>query len=212
MSGTGPTINYSIDASQFSRFHSRTDAPVWWGIVGLIMIEMSVVVAFVISYLYLLLMSSQWPPVAHEVSSLTLPTATLVLLLISCFTMYMAGKEINRDHVRAFVLYTAASVLLACICLVLRWLQFEQFDFRWDSHVYGSLMWTISGFHFIHVVSAAIGTAVVAILGCYGFFNRNQKIAVVVDTLYWNFVAIAWIPFYIILYWVPRFTQAAGVE
>jgi cytochrome c oxidase subunit III len=96
------------------------------------------------------------------------------------------------------------------VVLVIRWQQFQNFEFSLDQHVYGSLVWTISGFHFLHVVSAAIGTAVVAILGMMGFFSSTQRIGVVVDTLYWNFVALAWIPFYLILYWVPRITHTAG--
>ncbi len=201
---------FVVDATDLSRFHSGSDAPIWWGIVGLVLIEMSVVAAFVISYFYLLMSNPQWPPADYPVPELMLPTVSLVLLLISCVTMYMAGKTLNKGQVTAFVLYTVASVALACVVLVIRWQQFQNFEFSLDQHVYGSLVWTISGFHFLHVVSAAIGTAVVAILGMMGFFSSTQRIGVVVDTLYWNFVALAWIPFYLILYWVPRITHTAG--
>tara|TARA_R100001039_G_scaffold38191_2_gene38844 strand:+ start:481 stop:1113 length:633 start_codon:yes stop_codon:yes gene_type:complete len=201
---------FSVDATQLSRFHGGTDAPIWWGIVGLILIEMSVVAAFVISYFYLVMVNPTWPPEGQPASELLWPTVSMVLLLVSCVTMYLAGKSVNRDRVTAFVIYTWASVALATVVLVIRWLQFQTFDFSWNDHVYGSLVWTISGFHFLHVVSAATGTSVVALLGMKKFFNSKQRIGVVVDTLYWNFVALAWIPFYLILYWAPRMTQTAG--
>ena len=49
-----------------------------------------------------------------------------------------------------------------------------------------------------------IGTAVVVLLGALGFFTQKRQIAVVVDTLYWYFVGLVWIPFYLVLYWAPR--------
>lgn len=199
-------LNFAVDATHFSRFHSGSDAPIWWGIIGLILIEMSVVAAFVISYFYLVMINPSWPPIGHPASELLWPTASVVILLMSCVTMYLASKAINRDRITAFVTHTSISVALACSVLVIRWQQFQTFDFRWDEHVYGSLVWTISGFHFLHVVSAAIGTAVVATLGALKFFNSKQRIAIVVDTMYWNFVGLAWIPFYLVLYIVPRLT------
>jgi cytochrome c oxidase subunit 3 len=193
-----------IDVSNFPRLTSGQDTPIWWGIIGLILIEMSVVSAFVVSALYLQMMNKQWPPQGTEVPDILLPTLSLIVLLGSCVTMYMASKVISKNKVGQFVLYTFASVILAVIVLAIRWQAFQNFEFRWDQHVYGSLVWTITGFHFVHVVSAAIGTAAIGLAGMAGFITRQRKIGVVVDTLYWNFVALAWIPFYIVLYWVPQ--------
>ncbi len=195
--------DFVVDAAGLPRFQTRSDAPIWWGVIGLILIEMSVVAAFVISYFYLQMGQAQWPPAGMPVPARTLPTLSLVLLLISCVTMYLAGQAINRNRVARFVVCTFASVGLAGGVLILRWMQFRELDFGWDQHVYGSLVWTISGFHFVHVLSAALGTAVIGILGVRGYFHSRRRIGVVVDTLYWNFVALAWIPFYLILYWVP---------
>lgn len=195
---------FGYDACALTRLSHSRGAPIWWGIIGLILIELSVVSAFSISYFYLQMMNETWPPPGFAPESLTLPTLTLALMLTSCVTMYLASKAIDNNKVSHFVIYTFTSVALAGTVLLLRWQQFGEFDVRWDEHVYGSLLWTISGFHFIHVVSAAIGTAVIGGLGMKGFFSKERQIGVVVDTLYWNFVAIAWIPFYFVLYWVPR--------
>lgn len=196
--------HFAIDVEDFSRFLPGREAPVWWAIVGLILIEMAVVSAFVMSYFYLQMQHDPWPPAETPVPDVVLPTWSLIVMLSSCFTMYRAGRAINKDRVRAFYLYTFASVGLACVVLLIRWQKFEKLEFRWDENVYGSFVWTLSGFHFIHVVSAAIGTLVIAVLGTLGYFNKKRQIGVVVDTLYWNFVAIAWIPFYLALYWAPR--------
>lgn len=195
---------FAVDAAGLTRFPAGTDAPIWWGILGLILIELSVVFVFVVSGLYLQMMNDPWPAIGMPVPDLLLPTLSLLVMLGSCVTMYLAGKAISRDRVRRFVVMTFSSVLLAGVVLVLRSQQLQQLEFGWDQHVYGSLVWTISGFHFLHVVSALIGTAVIGLLGVLGFFDSRQKIGVVVDTLYWNFVALAWIPFYAVVYWAPR--------
>jgi heme/copper-type cytochrome/quinol oxidase subunit 3 len=195
---------FVIDVSDFSRHVTHKDAPFWWGIIGLILIELSVVAAFVVSYFYLQMMNDPWPPLDFPLIDMRIPTIELAILLLSCITMYLAGKAIDNNRVKRFVVYTFLSVAMASIVLWLRWHHMDAFEIGWDQHVYGSLLWTITGFHFLHVVSAAIGTAVIGCFGIAGFFNTQRQLGVVVDTLYWNFVAVAWLPFYGVLYWAPR--------
>lgn len=195
-----------FDVSDFSRFNPGRQAPVWWGMVGLILIEASVVGGFIATYFYLRLMSSQWPPAGVTPPELFWPTLSTLLLLTSAVTMWWSSKAIVKEKYNQFVIAIFLSVALAGTVLLLRWQQFQAFDFRWDSHAYGSVVWTISGFHFTHVVSALVGTAVVGILGIKRYFNPRQQIGVIVDTMYWNFVSLVWIPLYVMLYWVPRWT------
>tara|TARA_R110000823_G_scaffold47903_19_gene122017 strand:- start:9236 stop:9841 length:606 start_codon:yes stop_codon:yes gene_type:complete len=195
---------FVVDASGFSRFNPGPRAPVWWGILGLILVEASVVAGFVASYFYLLLMAPQWPPPGVEPPPLLWPSITVLLLLASCLTMWWGSKAIINERYRQFVWAMFSSVGLACLVLVLRWQQFQAMTVRWDDHAYGSIVWTIMGFHFIHVVSAALGTSVVGILGIMRYFTPYRQIGVIVDTMYWNFVGLVWIPFYILLCWVPR--------
>ena len=201
---TNVTPDFVINARTLTRHVNHSDAPVWWGIIGLILIELSVVAAFTVSYIYLRLMNNEWPPNDIAPPELALPSWTLGLLLVSCVTMYLSGKHLEKDNINRFVFFTFLSVALALIVLGIRWQQMSALSVRWDEHVYGSLLWTISGFHFMHVVSAAIGTAAIGFFGVAGFFNKKRQIGVVVDTLYWNFVAEAWLPFYVVLYLIPR--------
>ncbi|MGP0174196.1 cytochrome c oxidase subunit 3 [Pseudomonas sp. NCHU5208] len=193
-----------VDVSSLSRFQAGPEAPLWWGIVGLVLIEGTVVASFIASYFYLRLYQPQWPPAGVAPPELLWSTLNLIMLLASCVTMWWAGNQLKQDRRRRFTLATATSVLLASLVLLSRWQQFHALDVRWDSSPYGSIVWTISGFHFLHVISAVIGTAVVVLLGLRGFFTRQRQIAVVVDTLYWYFVGLVWIPLYLVLYWVPR--------
>lgn len=192
------------DASALPRYTPDRRSQMWWGIVGLILIEASVVASFIASYLYLRVVSEVWPPPGVAPPDLLLPTLNLVLMLVSAGTMWQASRDLDRGRQGRFVANIAASCLLAAAVLGLRWLQLRGLEYSWADHAYGSVVWTITGFHFVHVISAILGTAVVGVLGHFGYFDRERQIAVVVDTMYWYFVAAVWIPFYVVLYWVPR--------
>ncbi len=164
------------------------------------------VASFAASVLYWRATHAPWPPPGLDLPSPWLPGLGAALLLLSCLSMWGAGRALGRDEVSRCVGLIVTSLLLASATLALRGWQFTQFGYRWDAHPWGSLLWTLSGFHFVHVVSAVIGTAVVALLGAMGYFSRRRQLAVVVDSLYWYFVAVAWLPLYAVLYGVPRWT------
>jgi cytochrome c oxidase subunit 3 len=194
----------AFNASHFSRSNSNRKAPLWWGIIGLIVIETTVVATFIASYFYLRMGAVVWPPPGVAPPDLLWPTINMIVLLASAAAMWAAGQAMNRNRKNLFSVLIALSLVLASSALVFRWQQFQDLDFRWDSHAYGSIVWTITGFHFIHVVSAVIGTAVVFILSLMKYFDKDRQLAVVVDTMYWYFVMFAWVPFYVVLYWGPR--------
>jgi cytochrome c oxidase subunit 3 len=192
-----------FDAADLTRF-SHTRHPLYAGILGLIAIEMTVVALLTVSYLYLMLTAPAWPPAGLEPAPVLLPSINLGLLVASMVAMRIAGKRITAGDRRGLIVGLSTAVSLHAVVLVFRSIEMALWEFAWDDHVYGSLMWTISGFHFTHVASAIVGTLVVLILAVKGYFTPQRQLGVVVDTLYWNFVSAAWIPFYLALYWGPR--------
>ena len=197
-------VHGAVDVSGFTRFASRKH-PLWWGIVGVVTIEATVVATLIVSYFYLGFNAEAWPPAGVAPPDLLWPTVNLVLLLASAGTMYWAGRGIDRNNQTVLVLGTGASVVLASTTLVFRSLKLDKFDFSWDSHPYGSIVWTITGFHYTHVMSAIVGTAAVTLLAWRGYFTKQRQLGVVVDTVYWYFVAGVWVPFYVVIYLTPRF-------
>lgn len=193
----------AFDASGMTRMASRRH-PLWWGVLGAVTIEATIVAGLIASYFYLMAGAAEWPPEGVDPPELSWPTVNLVLLLASAGTMYWAGWGMDRGSRLICTLGTGASTLLATIVVAIRSLQLAELDVGWTSHAYGSIVWAIMVFHYIHVVSAILGTAVVTWLAAVGYFTRERQLGVVVDTLYWYFVAGAWIPLYLVLYWTPR--------
>lgn len=194
----------ALDIGSLPRFNPDRRDPLWWGILGLVVIESTVFMTFIVSYFYLRTEEGPWPPAGVEPPPVLYPTINLFLLLGSVAAMWWAGRRAERNDQRGLVLGIGLSVLLACVVLVLRWLQFEALEFRWDEHAYGSMVWTMTGLHFFHVVATVLGTAAIGVLGALGYFGRDRRLAVVVDAMYWYFVALVWAPVYVVLYWMPR--------
>lgn len=192
-----------IDATELSRLTPRTH-PLWWGVAGAVAIELAVVANLLTSYFYLMAQNEAWPPEGTAPPDFQWASLVVIVLPLSAVTMWWAGRNADRGAKTRLAIGLTASCLLAAAALGFRGLQIADFDTRWDAHAYGSLLWVIVGFHFTHVVSAILGTAVVAVLAWRGFFTPDRQLAVVVDTLYWYFVAAVGVPIYLVLFWAPR--------
>ena len=193
----------TVDASELSRLTPHTH-PLWWGVLGAVAIEAAVVANLLTSYFYLMAQNENWPPEGIDTPDLLWATIVLAILPLSSVTMWWAGKGADAGRKTQLALGVTASVALACLALLFRGLQMAEFDLKWSDHAYGSILWAITGFHFTHVVSAILGTAVVAVLGWMDYFTPERQLGVVVDTLYWYFVAGVFVPIYLVLYWAPR--------
>ena len=195
----------AVDATDLPRLYPDTrPSPLWWGIAGLILIEATVFSAFIASYFYLRVVGGQWLSAEDYAPPLLWPSVNTALLLISSGSMYWAGKLIKRGRSTAMVIAIFVSVALAGVVLILRGFELKEVPFSWDDHAYGSMYWTLNGLHFTHVTASLLGTAVVGVLGAMGYFTQQRHLAVAVDSIYWYFVALIWVPVYFVLYWVPR--------
>ena len=196
-------VEVKVDAAELSRLTPHTH-PLWWGVAGAVAIEAAVVANLLTSYFYLMAQNDDWPPQGHDPPDLLWATIILLILPLSSVTMWWAGRGADRDRKTQLAWGVTLSCILATLALGVRGLQFAAFEIRWDEHAYGSILWAITGFHFTHVVSAILGTAVVAVLAWRDYFTPERQLGVVVDTLYWYFVAGIFAPIYLVLYWAPR--------
>lgn len=196
----------ALDVSGWPRFHPSHRHPLWWGILALIAIEATVVSCFITSYFYLRLIQPDWPPPGAGAEALPLfwPTVETGLLLASAGAMYWSTRAINKRRHRQTVIALSLALTLDSAVLVTRWQQLEQLPFRWDAHAYGSAVWTLSGFHFVHVASAVIGTTLVWLLALRRYWTPERQLGSTIDAMYWYFVSFVWIPIYLTIYWAPR--------
>jgi cytochrome c oxidase subunit III len=198
-------VHVALDGSGLSVYNRATKAPLWWGMCGMILIEGVVFASFIASYLYLKGSSPElFPPMRDGPPGLLLPTLNTFVLIASSLVMHWGDKGIRRGDNRQLRIGMVGALALALLFLVLKYVEYSDVPYRWDSHVYGSIVWTIIGFHTAHVIAVVLKGFIVAALAFRDYFDERRHLGVDVNGLYWHFVVVIWIPLYITLYLVPR--------
>ena len=177
-------------------------ASIWWGIIGLVTIEIVVFGSLIVSYFYYKTNGVDWPP--EDPPSLLLPTINTGVLLASSFAISVADRGIRDGSQRRLRAGLLASVVLAVLFLVLKGFEFAEKPYRWDDHSYGSIVWTMLGLHALHVFSVLLKSCTMTVLAFKGYFSERSYVGVQVNGLYWHFVTAIWVPIYVTIYLSPR--------
>lgn len=195
-----------MDLRPLTPYTYGSGAPLWWGMIGLIAIETTVFASLISSYFYLRARAPEWPPGSIEPPELLLPTIGTVVLLASSVFVHWADSGIKEGKKRRLSVGMMIGALLALAFLAIKVVEYSDVEYKWDDHAYGSLVWTIVGFHSAHVMALVLKTLVVDVLAWRGYFTPERRIGVTINGFYWHFVVIVWIPLYTVLYWVPRWS------
>lgn len=196
-----------MNVESWTRFHSDLRHPYWWGIMGLIVIESTVIAIFLASYFYLWIVNSStsrmsWPGV--ELPSVVYPSVNIGLLLFCGWSMWYGGVLIHKNKTKAFGWLAVGCCIVATLVLWFRWKQMLGLPFSYDENAYASFVWVLSGFHFMHVLAGILGTAVIGWLSFKGYYTEQRNLGVQIDTIYWYYIVASWIPVYFVIYITPR--------
>ena len=110
---------------------------------------------------------------------------------------------LRRDR-RATTRYLVVATVLSLGTIALRGVELAQLHVRWDGRAYGSIVWTILGTHLSHLVASTPEDVLLYLLMRFGPLEDKHYVDVTVSALYWYFVVAAWIPLYLLVYWLPR--------
>jgi cytochrome c oxidase subunit 3 len=147
-----------------------------------------------------------WPPPGLEnvvEPNIVVITATIILLL-SSVTMQYGLTRIQRDDRRGM-----NRALLITLLMGVTFLSLQAYDyldlvsthgFGINSGVYGTLFFTMTGFHGAHVFGGVVGISIVLLRGAAGQFSAKHHIAVEAVSAYWHFVDVVWIFLFSTLY------------
>jgi len=176
----------------------------WWGMLGLLAIELVVFGGFIAMYFWLKLANPAWPPEGIDDPDLLLPSINTAILIASGVAMIVAKRGIVRGSQTALKVGQGAALLLGIAFLTLKYVELSGYGYDWTTHAYGSITWTMIGFHTAHVLSVVLKGIVVFVMALRGMFRPDRHLAFEVSTLYWVFVVVIWLPLYFTLYLSPR--------
>jgi cytochrome c oxidase subunit III len=137
----------TLDVSHLTTMAFGSRDPLWWGGVGLIIIEAVFLAIGLVSYFYLRALTPTWPPPPTTRPDLLIPTINTLLLLVSVVPMWWVDRAARRLERRAVRIGLVLCVILGVVFSVLRVYEFHALHTRWNSHAYGSVVWTLLGLH-----------------------------------------------------------------
>ena len=174
----------------------------WLGCLMLIATEGALFGYLIFSYLYLAAQSSQhWPP--EGMPKLGWSSANTVILLSSSVFVWLCERCVRRRRLRLGVASMALAVVLGAVFVGIQLHEWHDHPYGMTTHLYGSLYFTITGFHMAHVV---VGLVVLILLGAWtalGYFDAQRCAALTIGGLYWHFVDVVWLFIFSTLYLTP---------
>lgn len=179
-------------------------SPTWWGMLLLVAIELTVFGGLMSIYYYLKLYNPEFPPEGIDQPELLLPSINTLILLGSGIAMFFADQGISKDRQLQLKVGKIVALLLAITFLVLKYIEYSGYDYDWTTHAYGSIVWTMTGFHVAHVIGVILKTFVVLAMALRGMFTAQRRLAVQVNGIYWYFVVLIWLPLFFTIYISPR--------
>ena len=178
-------------------------APLWWGILLALVVESTVFVLMFASLLYLRLQEATWPPLGWSAPKTIYGTISLVIVMLSAWPQRRIDVDARRlDRPSVNRMLTLFFVICA-IALVVRAYEFIGLQVKWDSNAYGSIIWGLLTLHTVHFVTSLVETAIIAAYVFTHPLDPKHALDLHVGAIYWYFVAVSFIPVYILIYLGP---------
>ncbi|MBC7484113.1 MAG: heme-copper oxidase subunit III [Rhizobacter sp.] len=175
----------------------------WWGMLMLILTEAALFAYLLFSYFYISAQAiGKFPPGGAPALDLALPGTAI--LLVGSVTMWWGERGVRAGRNGQLLIGLAVSILLALAFVGLEGYEWAHKDFTPKSHAYGSLYFTITGFHLAHVLVGVLMLAMLFVWALFGYFGIRRHSAVSIAVMYWHFVTAVWVAVFLTLYVVPR--------
>ncbi|HEX2864334.1 MAG TPA: cytochrome c oxidase subunit 3 [Deinococcales bacterium] len=163
------------------------------GVILLMVTEFAMFAAFAASDFYLRFNAAAWPPPGVKPPELLVPLINTALLVLSSAAVIWGEAGIKRGNRGRLSLGLGLAALLGAAFLALQVREYARSEFTPSDHTYGSLFFTLTGVHGLHVLTGVL--LLLALLGwsLAGSFSARRHALVSNIGLYWHFVTVVWL-------------------
>jgi cytochrome c oxidase subunit I+III len=194
---------FTLDVSALPGYAFGHRSLMWWGVLGMIVIEGTMFAMLIGAYFYLRGRVPNWPPGAKppELWYGVLNTLVLVTSVLPNIWYQRAAERLELQKVQIGLLI---SIIFAVVFLVLRVYEFRALNVHWTTNAYGSVVWTLLGTHTAHLFTDFLDTVVLTSLLFTRKIEGKRFVDVSENAFYWYFVVLAWLPIFTVIYLAPR--------
>jgi cytochrome c oxidase subunit 3 len=174
----------------------------WYGMVFFLASEAVFFANLIASYLYLRVRAGAWPPTIDHLTrpEIMIPLINSVILVSSSFVMHYAVSSIKKGNKNGLTIGLGITALMGMVFLAGQAYEYIHNGFGpWDG-LFGSVFYTLTGFHGAHVTFGILFMLVVFFRAMRGDFSRSHHFAVNAVEMYWHFVDVVWVLLFLVLY------------
>ncbi|MBI3964221.1 MAG: heme-copper oxidase subunit III [Chloroflexi bacterium] len=175
--------------------------PIGLGMVLFLISEAFLFGSLFIIYYYLRAYTATWPPAGVEPHFET-ALANTVILLSSSATVSLAGRAIHKGSVAGLSGWLTVTIVLGTAFLAIKMYEWSSNAFGPADHAYGSIYYTLTGFHALHVLIGLGFLGALLMRTRAGRFSAQRFLAVELGALYWHFVDAVWVLVFATIYLV----------
>lgn len=138
-----------------------------------------------------------WPPQGTHLE-LVLPLLGTALLVASSVTMHLATSALERKSNTGA--WLPATIGLGATFLVVQAVEYTQLGFSVSDHAYGTLFYSLTGFHGLHVFGGVVALVLMWIRMGRGQLDADRPGGLIAASYYWHFVDVVWLLLFATLY------------
>jgi cytochrome c oxidase subunit III len=194
----------TLDLRKLPTHPTGIDAPEWWGIVGLVVIEAVVFTGAMASYFHLKVVNQSWPPAIIDKPELILPTANTLILLLSVIPIWIGVRHMRKGSARAARIGVPIAMVMLIVFLGLKIYEYGGNPWGASTHAYGSIVMLMTGLHMAHVGAVILKSGVITQYMRSGRIEPSRMVPLEANAVYYYFVAGIWVPLYATIYLAPH--------
>jgi len=149
----------------------------WWGTLGMVLIEGTVFALAIAAYFYIRLRNTTWPPNLPP-PQLFWGTLNTAVLIVSAVPNELAKKAAERVDLAKVRLWLLVCLAFGVAFNVIRAFEFASLNCSWDTNAYGSIVWMLLGLHTVHIATDVVDTAVLTALMFIGPIEEKRFVDV----------------------------------
>jgi len=195
--------NLVIDVSDLPGYAFGHRSVMWWGTLGIMVIEGTMFAVMIGIYFYLRGRVPDWPPNSAP-PELRYGIANTLVLVASVIPNVWYQRAAEREDLKKVQIGLLISLAFAVAFIVLRFYEFTTLNCHWTNNAYGSAVWTLMGLHTTHLITDFIDSVVLTALMFTNLVEGKRFSDVSENAFYWYFVVITWLPIFVVIYLVPR--------
>lgn len=175
----------------------------WYGMMMVIATEGALFAYLLFSYYYFATQYGRpWLP--DELPAFRLSGPGTVVLLSSSVAVWWGERAAKRGSRGSSAIGLLIGILLGAAFLTIQLMEWRDKPFTIASSAYGSLYFTITGFHLAHVAFGLAALLVLLFWTLLGYFDSHRNAPVSIGSIYWHFVDAVWLAIFFTIYVTPH--------